>query len=240
MAEMLLINPRRRKARKATRRSAAQRRATAKLVAMSRRRRRNPSPARAIVAANPRKRRMARRRNPVAVTRRVMRRRRNPSMRFSFGGVIGAIQNAAIQGAGAVAFDLIHGQIQRFLPAMLVPVAGRVGLGDLVKASLTVFLGQALNGPTRGLSSKAATGALTVQAHALIRSFVPSSMPLGYASAGMVGTGSARIGPNRAIVGMGRYTRPGATQLLNSYVQPGATPLLNGSRARMREGIAVR
>jgi hypothetical protein len=242
MAEMLLINPRRRKARKSNpRRSAAQRAATRRMIAANpRRRRRNPSPARAIVAANPRKRRMTRRRNPVTLTRRVMRRRRNPSMRFSIGGVIGAIQNAAIQGAGAVAFDLIHGQIQRFLPAMLVPVAGRVGLGDLVKASLTVFLGQALNGPTRGLSSKAATGALTVQAHALIRSFVPSSMPLGYASAGMVGAGSARIGPNRAIVGMGRYTRPGATQLLNAYVQPGATPLLNGSRARMREGIAVR
>jgi hypothetical protein len=237
MAEMLLINPRRRKARKSTRRSAAQRRATAKLVAMSRRRR---NPVARVVAANPRKRRSYKRRsNPVSMTRRVMRRRRNPSMRFSFAGVMAAIQGAVIQGAGAVAFDLIHGQVQKFLPANLVPVAGRPGLGDLVKAGLTVFLGQALSPMTRGLSARAATGALTVQAHALIRGFVPSSMPLGYASPGMVGPASARIGPNRAIVGMGRYTAPGQTQLLNAYTQPGMTPLLNGSRARMREGVTA-
>jgi hypothetical protein len=240
MAEMLLINPRRRRksARKATR-SAAQRRATAKLVAMSRRRRRsNPHPgSMKSVALNPRRpRTMRRRSNPITLRRST--RRNNPSMRFNVAGIMGAIRNALVQGAGAVAFDVAHGQIQRFLPAMLVPVPGRVGLGDLVKAAITVFLGQALNGPTRGLSSRAATGALTVQAHQLIRSYVPSTLPLGYATPGMAVQGQARVGPNRAIVGMGRYVPPGATPLLNRYVAPGATPLLNG--ARMREGIAIR
>jgi hypothetical protein len=240
MAEMLLINPRRRRAARKTGRSAAQRRATAKLVAMNRRRRaprrRNPMPP-AVVAMNPRRRRASAMRR---VARRVYRRRRNPAMRFSIRGVMGAIQAALVQGAGAVAFDIAHGQIQRFLPAMLVPVPGRVGLGDLVKAAITVFVGQTLSGPTRGLSVKAATGALTVQAHGLIRGFVPSTLPLGYAVPGQVAQGMARIGPNRAIVGVGRYTAPGATALLNRYTAPGATPLLNAAGARAREGVAIR
>lgn len=192
----------------------------------------------AVVAMNPRRRRRASAMRRVA--RRVYR-RRNPAMRFSIRGVMGAIQNALVQGAGAVAFDIAHGQIQRFLPAMLVPVPGRVGLGDLVKAAITVFVGQTLSGPTRGLSVKAATGALTVQAHGLIRSFVPSTLPLGYAVPGQVAQGMARVGPNRAIVGVGRYTAPGATPLLNRYTAPGATPLLNAARtARAREGVAIR
>jgi hypothetical protein len=242
MAEMLLINPRRRR-RSGSRktRTAAQRRATAKLVAMNRRRRRNPMPSSAVVAMNPRRRRRSmsrRRRNPVTMVRSRRSYRRNPAMRFSFQGVIGAIQNALVQGAGAVAFDIAHGQIQRFLPAQLVPTPGRLGLGDLVKAAITVFVGQALSRPTRGLSVKAATGALTVQAHSLIRGFVPSNLPLGYAVPGVVTQGAMRVGPNRGIVGMGRYTQPGATPLLNRYTQPGATPLLNA--AAMREGVSIR
>jgi hypothetical protein len=238
MAEMLLINPRRRKARKATR-TAAQRRATAKLVAMSRRRRRrNPAPA-TPVAMNPRRRRMARRSNPVRMVRRA-RRAMNPAMRFSMAGVISSIQNALVQGAGAVAFDIAHGQIQRFLPAALVPTPGAIGVGDVVKAAITVFVGTALSKPTRGLSVKAATGALTVQAHGLIRSFVPSTLPLGYAGPALVTPGQARVGPNRAVVGMGRYTRPGATPLLSSYTSAGGvTPLLNGRAAQMREGVSL-
>ena len=239
MAEMLLINPRRRKSARKSYRTAAQRRATAKLVAMSRRRRRsNPHPGSLTsVSLNPRRRRrVMRRRNPITLRRTV--RRSNPAMRFSVGGVMGAIRGALVQGAGAVAFDVAHGQIQRFLPASLVPVPGQVGVGDLVKAAITVFVGQMLNGPTRGLSSKAAQGALTVQAHQLIRSFVPSTLPLGYATPGVAVQGQARVGPNRAIIGMGRYTAPGATPLLNRYTAPGATPLLNG--ARQREGIAIR
>lgn len=241
MAEMLLINPRRRRARKARKagRSAAQRAATRRLVAMnrSRRRARRSNPAPAIVAMNPRRRRMSRRRsNPV----RMIRRRRNPAMLggFSFRSVIGAMQEALIQGGGAVAMDLLHGQINRFLPAMLQRTPGQVGLGDVVKASITVLVGTALRGPTRGLSMKAATGSLTVQAYDIVKNLLPSTMQLGYMTPGVITQGVANVGPNRGMVG--RYTQPGATPLLNRYTQPGASPLLNGNPARMREGVTIR
>lgn len=241
MAEMLLINPRRRRARKARKagRSAAQRAATRRLVAMNRSRRRsrrsNPAPA-AVVAMNPRRRRMARRSNPV----RMIRRRRNPAMLggFNFRTVVSAMQDALIQGGGAVAMDLLHGQINRFLPAMLQRTPGQVGLGDVVKASITVLVGTALRGPTRGLSMKAATGSLTVQAYDIVKNLLPSTMQLGYMTPGVITQGAANVGPNRGMVG--RYTQPGATPLLNRYTQPGASPLLNGNPARLREGVTIR
>ena len=248
MAEMLLINPRsrRRKARRNPARSAAQRAATRRLVAMNRSRsnpsrrkarRRNPT-APAIVAMNPRRRRMARRSNPI----RAIRRRRNPAMLggFSFRSVLGAMQEALVQGGGAVAMDLLHGQINRFLPAMLQRTPGQVGLGDVVKASITVLIGTALRGPTRGLSMKAATGSLTVQAYDIVRNLLPSTMTLGYMTPGLVTQGASRVGPNRGMVG--RYTAPGGpTALLNRYAAPGATALLNGrNMARVREGVTIR
>ena len=241
MAEMLLINPRRRRARKARKsgRSAAQRAATRRLVAMnrSRRRARRSNPAPAVVAMNPRRRRMSRRRsNPV----RMIRRRRNPAMLggFNFRTVVSAMQDALIQGGGAVAMDLLHGQINRFLPAMLQRTPGQVGLGDVVKASITVLVGTALRGPTRGLSMKAATGSLTVQAYDIVKNLLPSTMQLGYMTPGVITQGAASVGPNRGMVG--RYTQPGATPLLNRYTQPGASPLLNGNPARLREGVTIR
>ena len=248
MAEMLLINPRRR-ARKggSKRRSAAQRAATRRLVAMNRSRsgssrrrarRRNPEMP-AVVAMNPRRRRMSRRRsNPV----RVIRRRRNPAMLggFSFRSVVSAMQDALVQGGGAVAMDLLHGQINRFLPQMLQRTPGKVGLGDVVKASITVLIGTALRGPTRGLSMKAATGSLTVQAYDIVSNLLPSTMQLGYMTPGVITQGASRVGPNRGIVG--RYTAPGApTPMLNRYTAPGATALLNGrNMARVREGVTIR
>jgi hypothetical protein len=245
MAEMLLINPRRRKARRnPAKRSAAQRAATRRLVAMnrsrsnpSRRRARRRNPAPAVVAMNPRRRRMSRRRsNPV----RMISRRRNPAMLggFNFRTVVSAMQDALIQGGGAVAMDLLHGQINRFLPEMLKRTPGQVGLGDVVKASITVLVGTALRGPTRGLSMKAATGSLTVQAYDIVKNLLPSTMQLGYMTPGVITQGQSNVGPNRGMVG--RYTQPGATPLLNRYTQPGATALLNGNPARMREGVTIR
>ena len=242
MAEMLLINPRRRRARKARTagRSAAQRAATRRRGAMSRSRRRarrsNPAPA--VVAMNPRRRRMSRRRsNPV----RMIRRRRNPAMLggFSFRTVVNAIKDAAIQGGGAVAFGLIHGKIQEMLPDTIKVIPGKPGIGDAVKAGITVLIGSILNRPTRGLSMKAATGSLTVQAYELIKNHaLPDGYTLGYMTPGVITQGQASIGPNRGMVG--RYTQPGATPLLNRYTQPGASPLLNGNPARMREGVTIR
>lgn len=256
MAEMLLINPRsrRRKARRnPAKRTAAQRAATRRMIAANRSRsnpsrrkarRRNPV-APAVVAMNPRRRRMSRRRsNPI----RMVRRRRNPAMLggFSFRSVVGAMQEALIQGGGAVAMDLLYGQINRFLPDNLkiLPdnerIGPRIGLGEVLKASLTVLIGTALKGPTRGLSMKAATGSLTVQAYGIARSLLPSTMTLGYMTPGVVTQGASRIGPNRGIVG--RYAAPGGpTPMLNRYAAPGATALLNGrNMARVREGVTIR
>lgn len=252
MSEMLLINPSpRRRRRKNPRRSAAQRRATARLVAMNRARRANPrrrkaarrrnpaAPAAPVaLAMAPRRRR---RRNPLArVTMR--RRRRNPiGLRGLTGGIMPMITDALVQGGGAVAFDVVHGQLVRFLPPMLQRTPGTIGVGDAVKAIGTVMIGRLLSRPTRGLSVRAAKGALTVQAHEMIRAFVPANLTMGYAGPGMITQGSMRIGPNRGIVG--RYTAPNArSPLLSAYTQPGGTtPLLNrASPARVREGFVVR
>jgi hypothetical protein len=157
-------------------------------------------------------------------------------------GIMPAVTDALVQGGGAVAFDVIHAQIARFLPPMLQRTPGAIGIGDAVKAIGTVMVGRLLNRPTRGLAMRAAKGALTVQAYDMIRGFVPATLTMGYAGAGMVVPGVSRIGPNRAVT-MGRYTAPNTrSPLLNAYTAPnGPTPLLNAaSPARMREGYSVR
>jgi hypothetical protein len=223
MAEMLLINPRRRKAaRKATSKRRV-RRASA--------RRRNPI---AAVA-----RRVMRRRNPIGMMkRRVMRRRRNPigmGGRLGMSSVIGMVRDGLMSGVGAVAFGVVHGQIQKYLPAALRVVPGRIGAGDAVKALITVVLGQALSGVTRGFSKKAAAASLTVQMHDLVKGYVPATLPLGglgYMSPSAIAMGTNRVGPIRR--GMNAYTT--GTPLLSAYTS-GGTQLLNG--ARSREGVTA-
>lgn len=213
MAEMLLINPRKR-----ARRAPAKRRVT-------RARRRNP-----ITSTLP----IARKRNPIrALKRRVMRRRRNPAMLAGMTGYMTSIREALMGGVGAVAFDIVHGQIKRFLPAALQVTPGKIGAGDAVRAIITVFVGQALNGVTRGFSKKAAMASLTVQAHDLLKGFVPAALPLGYASPAMIAQGTNRVGPIRS--GMNAYTPPGQTPLLSAYTS--GSQLLNG--ARRREGAST-
>lgn len=213
MAEMLLINPRRRKARRAN--PVAKRRVRRRnpAAALARRRRRNPMP---IVAA--------RRRNPIA--RRVMRRRRNPAGRMGAGMLMQAIREAFVGGVGSVAVDLAMGQINKVLPATLKVTPGSIGAGDAVKALATVALGHFLSGPTRGLSRKMAQGALTVQAANIVKSFVPATMAMGYASPARIVNGSNTVGPN---MGMGAYTK--GSPLLNAYTKPNVTPLLSAARS---------
>jgi hypothetical protein len=182
-----------------------------------------------------------RRRNPIgAMNRRVMRRRRNPigmGGRLGMSSVIGMVREGLMSGVGAVAFGVVHGQIAKFLPAALRVVPGKIGAGDAVKALITVVLGQALSGVTRGFSKKAAAASLTVQMHDLVKGFVPAALPLGgvgglgYASPAGIAMGTNRIGPIRR--GMNAYTQ--GTPLLSAYTAPGQTQLLNG--ARNREGI---
>lgn len=224
MAEMLLINPRKRRAAKKARRVApAKRRAVA--------RRKNP-----ISLASVRRRR----KNPIAAVRRMTRRRRNPISMGMGGGYMTAIREALVGGAGAVGMEIIFGQVNKFLPASVQKVTGTVGAGDAVKAVLTVFIGQALNKVTKGMSKKAAQASLTVQAHDIIKTFVPATLTLGgaglgglaFASPAAIASGTNRVGPIRQ--GVNAYT--GGTPLLSAYQKSGgSTALLNGARAR--EGV---
>ncbi len=222
MAEMLLINPRRRKAARKTTAKRRVRRASA--------RRRNPI---AAVA------RYARRRNPIGMMkRRVMRRRRNPigmGGRLGMSSVVGMIREGVMSGVGAVAFGVVHGQIQKYLPDSLKVIPGKIGAGDAVKALITVVLGQVLSGVTRGYSKKAAAASLTVQTYELLKSKVPAQFPiggLGFMSPAGISMGTNRVGPIRR--GMNAYTQ--GTPLLNAYTS-GPSQLLNG--ARSREGVTT-
>ena len=222
MAEMLLINPRKRGTRKATKRRVVRRKNP--VTAMVRRRR-NPLAA------------MRRRRNPLAAARRNPLARMRRRMRNPIGGMMGnymtQIREAVIGGAGALGMDLVYGQINSFLPAALKRVPGSIGAGDAVKAVITVALGGLLSKPTRGLSDKAARASLTIQAYDIMKSFVPSGMTIGYASPALIAQGTNRVGPIRR--GMNAYTS--GTPLLNAYMAPGKTALLSG--ARMREGATA-
>jgi len=237
MAEMLLINPRtRRKARKA---NPARRRRRHNPLALARvvhRRRRRHNPIAAVARR--------RRRNPIGMMKRRVMRRRNPAM---LGGYMGAIREALMDGFGAVAIDYAYHMLTNVLPAntktFLQPGA-TVGAADAVKAVLTVVLGNALNGVTRGFSRKAAKASLTVQSYQIMKKVLPSTISsnlsgLGYMTPAVVSSGyGTRIGPIRGQ--MGAYTTPGATPLLSAYTSSGsASPLLSGSTARMREGTSM-
>jgi hypothetical protein len=214
MAEMLLINPRRRRKARRANPIAKRRRVTRRrnpLAAVARRRRRNPMPA-------------IRRRNPIGLARRRVMRRRNPIGGMGTGMLMAAIREAFVGGAGAVAVDLAMGQINRFLPATLKTVPGTIGAGDAVKAIITVTLGHLLARPTRGLSRKMALGALTVQSANIMKSFIPGTMTMGYASPARIVRGTNTVGPN-----MGAYTQ--GTPLLNAYTRPNVTPLLSANRS---------
>jgi hypothetical protein len=207
MAEMLLINPRKRKAARKARRA-------------------NPIAKRRV---------MRRRKNPIAAVKRRVMRRRNPISMGMGGGYMTAIREALMGGAGAVAMDLVFGQVNKFLPATLQKTPGTVGTGDAIKAVLTVFIGHTLNKATRGFSKKAAQASLTVQAHDIIKSFVPATMTMGYYSPAQMAQGTNRVGPIRK--GVNAYTS-GGTPLLNAYqASGGATALLNG--ARTRENVSL-
>ena len=218
MAEMLLINPRKRRATRKARKvhHTAKRRHTAARkhnpIAAVRRRRAHPMGA---------KRRVIRRRNPIAMG----------------GGYMTAIREALMGGAGALAMDVVFGQVNKFLPVSMQTNATTVGAGDAVKAVITVFVGQALNKATKGFSRKAAQASLTVQAHAILTKTIGPSiaatLPLGYASPAVITSGTNRVGPIRK--GVNAYT--GGTPLLSAYNKPGSSPLLSG--ARSREGVSV-
>lgn len=233
MAEVLLINPRRRKARKS---GAPKRRASSSSKRRVRRvRRSNPAP---VVSTM---RRVTRRRRANPIGRITRRRRRNPiggSAKLSARSIIAMFKDAAVGGAGAIGMDILWGKVNPMLPTSIRTNPTAIGAGDAVKAIATAALGKLLKKPTRGLSEKMALGALTTQARDLLSGVLPASMTaqLAYYNPAAVVRGTARVGPIRT--GMSAYQRPGGqTALLNAYQAPGgASPIVRSMTPRQREG----
>lgn len=149
------------------------------------------------------------------------------------------LTDAAIGGAGAIAMDVIMGQVNGFLPPSFQTNPSTVGLGDAVKAVLTAFVGQALRKPTKGLSAKMAQGALSVQAYEIMSSFMPTGMSVGYASPAKIVNGSARVGPSRGGMLQAYLPRGSRSPMLNAYLPNGTrSPLLNKS-VQQREGVSM-
>lgn len=255
MAEVLLLNPSpRKKAKKARRRnpgkpSAAQLRARKAFAEMAR------SRSAAARKANP-KRRKARRRNPTPALARVRRQRsKNPIARsyrragrrrsnpISLAGIMPMLRESAVMGAGAVVADLAYGYAARWLPANLQAGPGQLTAGSAVKAFLTAWAGHSLRGVTRGMSVKAAQGAIVVQARDIVANMLPPMLGA-QANVGRVGWASpAVVQPMQTRIGgagrVGAYT-PGVSPSLSAYT-PGVSPSLSSFRsARMREGVSVR
>jgi len=226
MAEMLLINPRKRHARKAHH--------TAKRRVHHTRRKANPYAA--MLTHARRLKHTARKHNPIHAMRRRVMRRRNPIGGGMMSGYMTLIKDGLIGGAGAVAMDVVYGYVNNMLPASLQNQPNTVTAGDAVKAIFTVAAGKGLSRMTGGLSMKAAQASLAIQSYNIVKQFLPATMSLGYASPANVITGTNRVGPIRT--GMNAYTRPGVTPLLSAYQKPGATALLNGNAAK-REGVST-
>lgn len=179
MAEILLVNPRKRTrrrkvARKKTRkkrRTAAQKRATAKMIAANRKRRRKNT-----VARRRRKKPAVKRRRRTYARKRPVRRRRrrtgNP--RFTMRSVQNQLMDAGTGAVGALGLDIIQG----YLPIPENLKQGLVGTG--VKALLAIGMGvlaQNVRIVRPATAAKMANGALTVVLHDELRKQVANFAP---------------------------------------------------------------
>lgn len=197
MAEILLVNPRRRKRRK----SRARRRKHRKV---SRRRRRN-------VAVNPRRRRR-RRRNPKY--RRVSRRRRNPVSLRGFGGkIMPTVKKGVIGAGGGLLLDLLLGYTKDKLPEQL-----QTGYGlTATKVIGAVLVGIVGNMALRGKGGDLAVGAMTVVLHDELKALAIAQFPelplgeyityapaIGYSGADALLEPSS-VGVGEYMSGMGEY-----------------------------------
>lgn len=239
MPQMLLVNPR---ARRKARRNPV---STVKRAANPKRRRRAH---RAHNPVAPLRRKIMARKNPA---RGVRRRRRNP---IGMGALTNTrtwmdmLKNAGIGAVGSVGVDILMGYIKPHLPTSLQPNMASTApdVYDALKAGVTVVAGILLDKPTKGLSKKAAQGALTVQFAQLLTQVLPAGIVpatgLGYAVPGAVIRGSSRIAPLRISAqnaNMSAYQRTGAgTPMLSAYQRPGQTALLSGA-AQSREGVSL-
>jgi hypothetical protein len=205
MAELMLVNPKKRTKRgkkkmaaRKKRRTPAQKRATAKLVAYNKRRRTPARRKRRTLAATatpaPARRRRAlstmraaRRRTPTrsrAVTRRVY--RRNPSRKTMMQNIVSKqIQPAAIQASGAIGLDVVYGYFGQFIPAQLNSGMIRHVTKGVVALGLGFVASNFIKNTT---AEEMAKGALTVTMHGAfkeaLQQFMPA-IPLGYCDSDM-------------------------------------------------------
>lgn len=196
MAQLMLVNPRKRKPKRTKkkmatrrRRTAAQKRATRRLVALNRKRRslkRNPKRRRRRVAkVKTYARSRATGRRPTA--RLVRRRRRNnragyypnPRRRRTTRGMFqnimrNQVQPAAIQATGAIGLDIVYGYFGQFIPAQL-----NTGmLRHVTKGVIALGLGFVASNFVRNqTANNMSRGALTVVMHDAFREALAQWMP---------------------------------------------------------------
>lgn len=181
MAEILLVNPRKRKSRRGKRRMSAlqrkyfgggrkKRRAVARAANPRRRKRRKQN---VYINPSPRRKRRSRR-----TLTRGARRRRNPSLRGMGGSVINQVMPTLRAGfigaAGAIGLDLLWGYGKAYLPASIAgsPLA-QYGAKLLGAIAVGMIGGKVLRGRGRDL----ATGAATVVIHDALKAQIQASFP---------------------------------------------------------------
>lgn len=223
----LLLNPRRRRkaAKSRKHRTAAQRAATRRMIAANRARKGSSAPRRArrsrrrsVVLANPirraRRSRRSYRRNPIGG---------RAFNRVRSSGAFNMLKQGGMLGVGAVAVDILYGQLLRFLPAsMALPMNSDGSTNWMYFAGkAATAIGVATFGkkviPAR-FAEMAGVGTLAIMAYQIARSMVPASLTLG-----------AYVNPGRVVGGrMNGLRGPvGAYQQL-----PGA-----GSASPIRTGV---
>lgn len=150
MAQLMLVNPRKRRAKRKTtkRKTTARRKST----------------------ATAKRRTTARRRNPVAP----LRRRRNPIRRKGLKGFIAPVMPAAISAGGALGLDLAWGVIGSRLPPALGDGPVKYVTKSIAALGLGVLAGMVTKKTT---ADQLATGALTVVLHGAMRDTVSAQFP---------------------------------------------------------------
>jgi hypothetical protein len=168
MAEILLVNPRRR--RKAKSSTKSRRRRSAPKAARRRRRRT------AVVGVRRRRRSVARLSNPRrrrSLTAR-FRRRRNPSLRGITSGAIPTLKAGLLGAGGAIGLDLLWGQTSKFMPASIAGSALAQYAAKLVGALIIGVIGNKFLG---GRGRDMAVGAATVVLHDALKAQIQATLP---------------------------------------------------------------
>lgn len=201
MAEILLVNPRRRKRRKSRakrRKSRAVRRRRSRAVAAPRRRRRRAS-------------RSVRR----------VRRRSNPSVRGIVNSIQPAVKAGLIGAAGGLGLSVALGYLSEKLPAQL-----QTGYGNTaVRVLGAILVGVIGNKILRGKGNALATGAMTVVAYDELKKLMAAqfpTVPLGdYLSFAPVVGYDSPMG-TEGISGMGEYVGDGLGEYASDSDDQGA------------------